>query len=86
VASYIRQHQHLPDIPSEADVRANGVSVGEKQAKRLAKIEELTLHMVEADQRNDDLPKENRELRGLVAEIQGRLSKLERGAAAPKEE
>jgi hypothetical protein len=37
-------------------VKEKGVSVGEMQAKLLAKIEELTLHMIQQD-------KDNRELR-----------------------
>ena len=46
---------HLPDIPSEAEVRANGVSIGEMYAKLLAKIEELTLHAIAADRGIQDL-------------------------------
>lgn len=36
VASFIRQHGRLPEIPSEAEVKAKGVSVAEVQAKLLA--------------------------------------------------
>jgi hypothetical protein len=32
VSSYIRANRHLPDIPSEAEVKENGVGVGEMQA------------------------------------------------------
>lgn len=63
VASYIKEHHHLPEIPSEAEVSKGGVSLGEMQAKLLAKIEELTLHMIRADQ-------ENRELRERVARLE----------------
>ena len=51
VGAYIRAHRHLPGIPSEAEVRAKGVGVGETQAKLLAKIEELTLHLIRQEQR-----------------------------------
>ncbi len=37
VGAYIAANQHLPDIPSEAEVRENGC-VGEMQAKLLPKI------------------------------------------------
>lgn len=50
VGDFIAANHHLPGIPSEAEVKEKGVSVGEMQAKLLAKIEELTLHMIEADQ------------------------------------
>ena len=47
VEDHINEHKHLPDIPSEAEVKENGVSLGEMQAKLLQKIEELTLYTIE---------------------------------------
>jgi hypothetical protein len=55
VAAYIKENHHLPEIPSEAEVQQNGVGLGEMQSKLLAKIEELTLHMIQADEQNRDL-------------------------------
>ncbi len=55
VRAYIQANHHLPDIPSEAEVKEKGVSVGEMQAKLLAKIEELTLHMIKAEEQNSEL-------------------------------
>jgi len=49
-------------------VKEKGVSVGEMQSKLLAKVEELTLHMIQQE-------KENQELRD-------RLARLEKGAAS----
>lgn len=51
VEASIRKDGHLPGIPSASDVAANGVSVGDMQAKLLAKIEELTLHQIEQEKR-----------------------------------
>jgi hypothetical protein len=73
VNAYIQAHHHLPDIPSEAEVKEKGVSVGEMQAMLLAKIEELTLHMIEQE-------RQNHELRDRVAELETRA-----GAARPEE-
>ena len=39
------------------------------QAKLLAKVEELTLHMIQADERNSRLERQNRELRQRVARL-----------------
>mgnify|MGYP000844779768 FL=1 len=50
VATYIQSHQHLPDMPSAAEVAATGISLGDMQAKLLCKIEELTLHAIEQHQ------------------------------------
>jgi hypothetical protein len=74
VRAFILANHHLPDIPSEAEVKEKGVSVGEMQVKLLAKVEELTLHMIQAEERNDRLEQQNRELRE-------RLARLERRAA-----
>ena len=65
VDAYILAHRHLPDIPSESEVKENGVGVGEMQAKLLAKIEELTLHLIQQD-------KVNQELRGRLAQLESR--------------
>ncbi len=46
VETHIKTNRHLPGIPSSAQVAAEGISVGDMQAKLLAKIEELTLHQI----------------------------------------
>ena len=53
VADYISANHHLPDIPSATEMKENGVGLAEMQSKLLAKIEELTLHLIEEKQRND---------------------------------
>lgn len=70
VRDYIQSHRHLPDIPSEAEVKANGVSVGEMQAKLLAKIEELTLHLIQAEERHAHLQEQNQELHDRVRRLE----------------
>jgi hypothetical protein len=71
VAAYIQANHHLPDIPSEAEVKLQGMGVGAMEAKLLAKVEELTLHMIQAEKQNQE---QNQELRE-------RLARLENGAA-----
>jgi hypothetical protein len=46
VEGAIQRDGHLPGIPSAQEVAEHGVSMGEMQAKLLAKIEELTLHVI----------------------------------------
>src|ERR1035438_9269436 len=70
VATYIEAHHHLPDIPSAKEVEAKGVNLGEMQSKLLAKVEELTLHMIEADKRNERLERQNEELRDRVLRLE----------------
>jgi hypothetical protein len=70
VAAFIQENHHLPDIPSEAEVREKGIGVGEMQTKLLAKIEELTLHMIQAEQTNNELKQQNRELLDRVTRLE----------------
>jgi hypothetical protein len=46
---FIKSNKHLPDIPSASEVEANGINVGEMNAKLLQKIEELTLYVIEQE-------------------------------------
>jgi hypothetical protein len=55
VEAHIRAKKHLPGVPSAADVAANGVSMGEMQATLLAKVEELTLHLIRLEKENGAL-------------------------------
>lgn len=47
IETFVRQNKHLPEVPSEADVKANGIALGEMNAILLKKIEELTLHVIQ---------------------------------------
>jgi len=53
--SYIKTNKHLPGIPSAREVEKNGIELGEMNKKLLEKIEELTLHLIEKDQKIDAL-------------------------------
>jgi hypothetical protein len=55
VKTFINKNRHLPEIPSAAEVDAHGMNLGEMQTKLLAKIEELTLHLIEEDETNREL-------------------------------
>lgn len=60
---YIATHQHLPDVPAEADVKKDGQDIGATQAVLLKKVEELTLYVIDLDKKVEALQKENRRLR-----------------------
>jgi hypothetical protein len=74
IALYIKANHHLPEIPSEAEVQGKGISLGEIQAKLLAKVEELTLHMIQAEERNDRLEQANEKLKERLARLEGRTA------------
>jgi len=49
IEEYIKQHQHLPEMPSAADVEKNGLNLGETNKLLTKKVEELTLFLIEKD-------------------------------------
>ena len=55
VNDYIQQNQHLPEIPSAAEMQQNGVNMNELQMQLLQKVEELTLYIIQQDQRIKEL-------------------------------
>jgi hypothetical protein len=44
---YLAKYRHLPDIASEAEVKKDGIDVGDHAAALLKKVEELTLYLIE---------------------------------------
>lgn len=54
---YIKANRHLPEIPSNAEVKQNGFVLGEMNKLLLQKIEELTLHMINQQKQIDALQK-----------------------------
>jgi hypothetical protein len=63
VERYIKANKHLPDVPSAAEVKENGLSLGEMNAILLKKVEELTLHLIEIEKQNRIQQKEIEELK-----------------------
>ncbi|WP_214228801.1 hypothetical protein [Pedobacter sp. B4-66] len=51
--NHIKEKGHLPGIPSADEVKANGIDLGEMNAKLLKKIEELTLYLIEIKKDNE---------------------------------
>jgi len=69
VETHIKEHKHLPGIPSAAKVEQEGVSLGEMQALLLAKIEELTLHQIAQEKEIQALKNDNLVIRADNAEL-----------------
>ena len=70
VEQFIQENKHLPEIPSEKEVKENGFNLGDMQGKLLMKIEELTLYLIEQQ-------KQTIEQQQFIEELQKRLSELE---------
>lgn len=60
VESHINYHGSLPGMPTESEVKENGIGLSEMNTKLLQKIEELTLYMIQ----------QNKEIERLSSKIE----------------
>ncbi len=47
VEQFVKENKHLPEVPSAAEFKENGYSVGQMDDLLLRKVEELTLYIIE---------------------------------------
>ncbi len=81
VEAFIEENEHLPEVPSEAEVLEEGVEVTEMQSLLLKKIEELTLYIIDQDKQikeQDEEISQLKELNQLLLEQSARIAELER--------
>ena len=69
VEAYIQKNKHLPNMPSEAEVLANGLDVTKVNTVLVEKVEELTLHTINQE-------KEIEALRKQLSTLQTAIEKL----------
>jgi hypothetical protein len=55
IESYYKKNNHLPEMPTDKEVKENGINVGEMNVLLLKKIEELTILMVKQQREIDEL-------------------------------
>ncbi len=55
VNTYIKEYQHLPEIPSAEQMQEEGMSVDKMVVKLLQKVEELTLYTIQQEERIKEL-------------------------------
>jgi hypothetical protein len=60
---YITKNAHLPNVPNEKEIQTEGLDIGEMMRIQMEKIEELTLHLIEMNERIKSLEEENRSLK-----------------------
>ena len=51
VKTFIQENKHLPEIKSAKEMQENGVGINELQTQLLQKIEELTLYILQQEER-----------------------------------
>ncbi|MBB6273356.1 hypothetical protein HDF26_003816 [Pedobacter cryoconitis] len=83
--AYIKQNNHLPDMPSAQKAEKEGIDVGEMNKLLLKRLEETTLQLIElnkkmeiqnkrTERQNEVIAVQNKKINSLAAKI--RLSKL----------
>lgn len=53
--TYIATHNHLPNIPSAKQIESSGLEVGDMQRRMMEKIEELTLYVLQLEEKIQDI-------------------------------
>ena len=69
VRAFIDANSHLPEVPSEAEIREDGVDMTAMQMALLKKVEELTLYTLDQEQTISDLKGEVSRLSGVEARL-----------------
>ena len=67
IETYVKEHKHLPEIPSAEDIERDGLDLGEMNLLLLKKVEELTLHLIE---KNKEIGEQRVKMEMLEEEIQ----------------
>lgn len=63
---FIKNNNHLPEVPSAEEVEQNGLDLGNGQAILLKKIEELTLYTIQQQKQIDALAEQNKQLASKI--------------------
>ncbi|MFW5752373.1 MAG: hypothetical protein ACOCW8_03440 [bacterium] len=77
VDTYIKEHKHLPDIPSAEEMEDSGVNLAEMNKLLLQKIEELTLYAIEKEKEVEGLEQQLQEQSEDFKSIEDRLTQVE---------
>jgi hypothetical protein len=67
VENHIKEKKHLPGIPTAAEVKRDGLPIGEMQKRMMEKIEELTLYVIAQDKR---LAAQEKQIRNLQSQLE----------------
>jgi len=73
--AYIEENGHLPNVPSAVEMETNGIDMTRLQLSMLEKIEELTLYLLEQEQK---MVGQQQNIEGLLQEIESLKSGAEK--------
>jgi hypothetical protein len=73
---FIRQNKHLPEVPSAAEMKENGIYLKEMNMLLLKKVEELTLYTIDLNQENQDQTEKIEHLQQQVDNLEKTMAQL----------
>mgnify|MGYP003575864298 CR=1 FL=1 len=76
IKNYITQYKHLPEVPSAREMKKNGIDLSEMNMLLLKKVEELTLHLIEKEQKIDHQDTALKEVLKRIDQQQQEIDKL----------
>jgi hypothetical protein len=84
VAAYIKENHHLPEVPSEAEVKRDGLNLSSHQVILLKKIEELTLYAIEQNEKQKLLEEKLNEVLNTNNKLKVEIEGLKKKAKASR--
>jgi hypothetical protein len=76
VKTYIDVNHHLPEIPSEQEITANGLDLGDIDRLLTKKVEELTLYLIQKDKQLDEQAQATKILQQKVEQLTKQMELL----------
>ena len=77
IEQFIKEHGHLPDVPSGQEMQENGIDIARMNGLLLQKVEELTLYMIELKKENEKLKEQNEKIDVVMMEIEKLKAQIE---------
>jgi hypothetical protein len=66
VKEYIAENKHLPEVPTASEIQKDGIPTGQMLNVQMKKIEELTLYLIQMEERLKTVESENKELKESI--------------------
>ncbi|WP_442845056.1 hypothetical protein [Leeuwenhoekiella sp. H156] len=64
---FLKSNRHLPEIPNKEHILKNGISLGDMNAMLLQKIEELTLYIINQNEKIENLELQNKNINNRLS-------------------
>ncbi len=77
IQTYIKEHHHLPEVPSADEIKQQGMGLSEMNVILLKKVEEITLHLIEMEKNTEAIISQNGLIKAEYEQIKKKLEALE---------